>query len=95
MNRAEYLWSGEYPNLAIHAPEAVENLHSPSHRFHIISEHLTDLHEGLRYFVRVHRCLMDLSVGQYDPADAESVNDSFEYLTSKTNTLRRWVVNYS
>jgi hypothetical protein len=75
--------------------ETVENLHSLSQRFHIISEHLTDLHEGLRYLVSVHRRLMDLLPGRYDPVDAESVNDSFEYLMSKTNTLRRWVVNYT
>ena len=75
--------------------EAVENLHSLSHRFHIISEHLTDLQEVLLYLVGVHRRLINMSVGRYDLVDVESVHDSFEYLSSKTNTLRRWAVNYT
>ena len=38
---------------------------------------------------------MDLSIDQYDPLDVESVHDSFAYIVSKTNTLRRWVMNYT
>ena len=38
---------------------------------------------------------MDISVYRYDPLDVESVQDSFAYIASKTNTLRRWVVNYT
>jgi hypothetical protein len=38
---------------------------------------------------------MDLSIDRYDPLDVESVHDSFAYIVSKTNTLRRWVVSYT
>ena len=75
--------------------EAVERLHSLSQLLHIIREDLTDLQERLQYLVGVHSRLMDLSIDRYDPLDVESIQDSFAYIVSKTNTLRRWVVNYT
>jgi len=38
---------------------------------------------------------MDLSGDRYDPVDIESVEDSFAYLKSKTDTLKVWAVNYA
>ena len=75
--------------------EAVEKLHSLSQLLHIIREDLTDLQERLQYLGGVHQRLMDLSIDRYNPLDVESVQDSFAYIVSKTNTLRRWVVNYT
>jgi hypothetical protein len=75
--------------------EAVEKLHSLSQRLHIIREDLTDLQERLQYLVGVHRRLMKLSGDRYDPLNAETIGDSFEYIMSKTNILKRWVVNYT
>jgi hypothetical protein len=75
--------------------EAVERLHSLSRLLHIISEDLTDLQERLYYLGGVHQRLTNLSNDRYDPFDIESIHDSFAYIVSKTNTLRRWVVNYT
>jgi len=61
----------------------------------MIREDLTDLQERLQFLVGVHQRLMDLSNNRYEPLDIESVHDSFAYIVSKTNTLRRWVVNYT
>jgi hypothetical protein len=38
---------------------------------------------------------MDLLGDRYDPVDAESVDDSFHYIMSKTDTLQRWIGNYN
>jgi len=73
----------------------MEKLHSLSQILHLIREELTDLQERLQHLVGIHRRLMDLSGDRYDPVDAEAVGDSFEYIMSKTNTLKRWVVNYN
>ena len=75
--------------------EAVEKLHSLSQRLHIIREDLTDLQERLQYLLGVHERLMDLSNDRYNLLDVESVQDSFAYIVSKNNTLRRWVTNYA
>jgi len=75
--------------------KAMEKLHSLSQILHLLREELTDLQERLQHLVGIHRRLMDLSGDRYDPVDAEAVGDSFEYIMSKTNTLKRWVVNYN
>ena len=74
--------------------ETVERLHSLSRLLHIIREELTDLEDRLQYLVGVHQRLADLS-NRYDPLEVESVHDSFTYIVSKINILRRWVVNYT
>ena len=73
----------------------MEKLHSLSQLLRIIREDLADLQERLQHLVGVHRRLMELSGGRYDAVDAEALVDSFEYIMSKTNILKRWVVNYS
>ncbi|KIM38867.1 hypothetical protein M413DRAFT_29808 [Hebeloma cylindrosporum] len=75
--------------------EAVEKLHALSQILHIIRGDVTDLQELLQYLVGVHKRLTALSAGRYDPVDIESVEDSFAYLISKTDTLKVWAVNYA
>jgi len=73
----------------------MEKLHSLCQILHLIREELTDLQERLQHIVGIHHRLMDLSGGRYDPVDAEAIGDSFAYIMSKTNILKRWVMNYN
>ena len=75
--------------------EAVEKLHALSQILHIICGDVTDLQDLLQYLVGVHKRLMALSGDRYDPVEMESLEDSFAYLKSKTDTLKVWVVNYA
>ena len=75
--------------------EAVEKLHALSQILHIIRGDVTDLQDLLQYLVGVHKRLMALSGDRYDPVEMESLEDSFAYLKSKTDTLKVWVVNYA
>ena len=76
--------------------EAVEKLHALSQILHIIRGDVTDLQQLLQYLVEAHKRLVALSGDRYDPVvDIESVEDSFAYLKSKTDTLKVWVENYS
>jgi len=74
--------------------KAMVELHSLSQTLRIIREELADIQERLRHLVGVRRRLMELSGDRYDAVDAEALVDSFEYIMSKTNILKRWVVHY-
>lgn len=75
--------------------EAVENLHALSQILHVVRGNVTDLQELLQYLVGVHKRLMAHSGDRYDPLDIESVEDSFAYLKSKSDTLKVWIANYA
>jgi len=75
--------------------EAVEHLHSLSRSLHIIREYLTDLQERLEFLCGVHRRLLELLGNCHDPGDEESIIDSFDYIKTSTNTLKRWAINYT
>jgi hypothetical protein len=61
----------------------------------LIRENLTELQERLEYLCNVHQRLLDLRGNCLDPGDAESIADSFDYIKTSTNTLKRWAINYT
>ena len=82
-------------SLNLHPLKLQKRWRSLSQILHIIRGDVTDLQELLQYLVQVHKRVMVLSRDRYDPLDTESIEDSFAYLTSKTDTLKVWVVNYA
>jgi len=79
----------------IQTEKAVEHLHSLSQSLHIIRENLTDLQERLEYLCGVHQRLLELLGNCHDPGDEEPLTDSFNYIKTSTNTLKRWAINYT
>jgi len=61
----------------------------------MIRENLTELQERLEYLCGVHQRLLDLRGKPKDSEDAETVVDSFNYIKTSTNTLKRWAINYT
>jgi hypothetical protein len=75
--------------------EAVEKLHDLSQILHIIRGNVIDLQQLLQYLVGVRKRLTAHAGDRYDPVDIESVEDSFAYLKSKSDTLTVWIANYA
>jgi len=65
----------------------VVKLHHLSQRLYIIREHLTGIQERHKYLCSVRRSLLDLLGDRHEP-DVESAANSFNYIKTKSSTLR-------